>query len=248
MTYLLGCDLSSYNPVSDWDLLRSKCSFLVTRASKGSTGVDSAFQTIWDGAKQHNFLRGAYHLFIPKVSAKDQADNLLKIVKDRPDIPFVVDAELPANLNDLRWGVCSPLEITNCVWDILTRIEQKTARIPELYSRADWINTWLLPIKDWSHFGLHVARYGTTLPWWEGDHYKPKYWDEWDFWQFQADSVKDGHAYGLGCDAIDLDYWQGTEDELKVWCGLQPVQVPPVTLEDRVARLEIEARARGWPV
>jgi hypothetical protein len=104
-----------------------------------------------------------------------------------------------------------------------------------------------LPTKDWDHFHLFVARYGTQFPFWVGDKYKPKYWNIWKMWQFQADGNGLGHQYGLDCDDIDLDYYQGTLDELKAWCGLPVVINPPVVpLDERVAKLESEARLHGW--
>jgi GH25 family lysozyme M1 (1,4-beta-N-acetylmuramidase) len=56
-------------------------------------------------------------------------------------------------------------------------------------------------------------------------------WPKWTLWQWQGDP--------------DLNWFNGTYDEFNAWLG----QIPPVpTLEQRVAKLETEARIHGWGV
>ena len=96
-------------------------------------------------------------------------------------------------------------------------------------------------LDDW------IARYTTLpLPWGNpGDSasLKPRDWDSWVFWQFSADGNGRGPEFGAQSASIDLNYFNGDETDFRVYCGYAEP-----TLEERIERLEIEARAHGWNI
>jgi len=101
----------------------------------------------------------------------------------------------------------------------------KAGKKPKWYMNPAAIH-YLKPIPSWLlACELHVADWRLNpLP-----DFEP--WSKWCLWQWRGDP--------------DLNYYNGTYDEFNAWLE----QIPLVlTLEQRVAKLETEARARGWNV
>lgn len=64
-------------------------------------------------------------------------------------------------------------------------------------------------------------------------------------WRIWQDSWNSSFT-GIYDRTVDSDVWNGTLDQMRAWFGAQ--DPPPLTLEQRVERLEAQARARGWNV
>ena len=81
-----GIDISHYQGKIDWDQLRNamieKCPirFVVIKATEGSTQLDKRFNDNFRNAQEYGFIRGAYHFWSNKSSARDQAYFFLKKV------------------------------------------------------------------------------------------------------------------------------------------------------------------------
>ena len=74
-----GIDISHHQGDIDWELLRNamieKCPvrFILIKATEGTTIVDPKFKENFTQAREYGFIRGAYHFWSNKSSARDQA-------------------------------------------------------------------------------------------------------------------------------------------------------------------------------
>ena len=99
-----GIDISHYQGEIDWEQLQhamiEKCPirFIMIKATEGSSRLDPNFNENFRNARDYGFIRGAYHFWSNKSSARDQAQFFLKRVPGRKlqrvihrvDFPFRV--------------------------------------------------------------------------------------------------------------------------------------------------------------
>lgn len=177
---------------------------------------DEDFDYNWRGSQAAGLLRGAYHYPSYMMEPTAQADFFWNIIKDEPgELPPVLDVEqvpgtaLPSGENWLIW-----------IRRYLDRLESHCGRKPIFYSNPNLIlnvlrvgsnGLWLLDYPLW------IAHYGPTQP-----LYKP--WMDWTFWQYS--STGDGLAHGMESKGLDMDWFNGSEEELRAFAGLQPAPTP----------------------
>lgn len=193
-----GLDISHHQGVIDWEKLSFAAykdypiNFVFMKATEGGDFVDTAFPQNFASARERGLLRGAYHFFLPQVSAELQAENFIRTVRLEPgDLPPVLDVEV---LGD---GGTTQLQQGVRVW--LTRVEAHYGVRPIIYAgykfKLKHLNE---PFFD-------------AYPYWIAHYYvgKLKYEGEWKFWQHtdmgQIEGV-DGH--------VDLDIFNGSLEEL----------------------------------
>ena len=74
-----GIDISHYQERVNWEKLRnasigdSPVSFVFIKATEGEKLFDDNFNRNFANAKRNDIIRGAYHFFIPGISARKQA-------------------------------------------------------------------------------------------------------------------------------------------------------------------------------
>ena len=103
-----GIDISHYQEEIDWDKLqgatigRCPIRFVMIKATEGSTKVDKYFKKNFDNAREYGFIRGAYHFWSNKSTAREQAQFFLNKVHLEPgDLPPVLDVEnKPKDMSD----------------------------------------------------------------------------------------------------------------------------------------------------
>ena len=91
-----GIDISHHQGDIDWELLRNamieKCPirFILIKATEGTSILDSKFRENFTQAREYGFIRGAYHFWSNKSSAREQAyfflDNVILIDGDLPPV------------------------------------------------------------------------------------------------------------------------------------------------------------------
>ena len=78
-----GIDISHYQGDIDWELLQNamieKCPirFILIKATEGTDRIDPKFKENFRQAKEYGFIRGAYHFWSNKSSARSQAYSFL---------------------------------------------------------------------------------------------------------------------------------------------------------------------------
>jgi GH25 family lysozyme M1 (1,4-beta-N-acetylmuramidase) len=199
---LQGVDASVWQGTAvDWTrAAASGVSFAFHRAEYGVT-VDRDFRVEWNASRGH-MLRGAYQFFLPSLSGVTQAQLFLDLLgNDLGELPVVIDAETRGK---------SPKDDAEEIaeWVATMRGHHPDRRVI-LYGSPGYLNTLPLGVVP-RETVLWVAHYRVPNP------MMPRGWARWNFWQYDT-----GVVPGFTGD-VDLDYFQGTKDEL-----LSLVQVPP---------------------
>ena len=167
-----GIDVSHYQENIDWERLRnaslnsSPVSFVFIKATEGTTLLDDNFNLNFYEAKQNDFIRGAYHFFLPDVDAQKQARFFLKQVHLEPgDLPPVLDVE--------KVGKLTETQLQKAVKTWLDIVEKEYGVKPIIYTgykfKLHYLNT---PAFD-------------EYPYWIAHYYveKLEYRGKWNFWQ-----------------------------------------------------------------
>lgn len=265
---ILGIDVSKWQPTVDWAMLKQKgIEFAITKATQGNYLVDPKLPSHLDGALKAGMVAGVFHWCDPTIQAESQAFYFLKAV-EKLDYHFVaLDLEQQwASWQEWRDGnitkLLSPDKISNCARGILNYWEGKIKKPLIVYTRASFITEFAKPVAKWlSKYPLWLAHYpykkGRVTTDWEtfkSSHlptiagpYLPPDCNTWKIWQFTGEKFV---LPGVST-ALDVNYFNGTVDDLERWVGVKkdPLPEPPaLTLEQRVDKLEKEARAHSWNV
>ncbi|MDD6437321.1 MAG: GH25 family lysozyme [Prevotella sp.] len=168
-----GIDISHYQGEIDWSKLRNAMiegcplRFIVIKATEGSSRLDVNFNDNFFQAREYGFIRGAYHFWSNKSSARSQAYYFLKQVHlEEGDLPPVLDIESkPAgqSVEDFQRDVLTWLHI----------VENHYQVKPIIYTFYKFKENYLsAPVFD-------------DYPYWIAHYYvdKVEYKGAWKFWQ-----------------------------------------------------------------
>lgn len=193
--------------------------------------IDRDWEYNWKAAKDAGLLRGGYHFLRWDLSGLVQARLFSDVLLDDPgELPPVADYEAP------RKGSRYP---SNALLEqFLVEVENKLGRRPMIYTSPGFWNmhgrnkvTRTFEHK-WIYYPLWIAHYfkkyepGVTKP----QMIEP--WKSmgktWTFWQWTSNG--DGLAYGAESKSIDLNWFNGTLDELYALANTsQPSPTPTPT-------------------
>ena len=155
MAFVLGTDISKWEDAPstpkkiDFNKMRlSGAEFVIFKATQGSSTVDRVFQISWDDAA--NLIRGAYHFLDWTVDSDKQAEYYCKKIKDKKlDFPPIVDFEC-------RTDAPAQSVATSELWSFVTYIENRTGRVPIIYTSPSY----------WAEFGSKAAVWKKYPLWW----------------------------------------------------------------------------------
>ena len=92
-----GIDISHYQGEINWDKLRHSMiegcplRFIIIKSTEGSTKLDENFNDNFYQSREYGFIRGAYHFWSNKSTAREQAYYfLLHIVEDRYHVKPII--------------------------------------------------------------------------------------------------------------------------------------------------------------
>ncbi len=203
-----GIDISHNNDVINWAKLPADIQFVFIKASQGATYQDPKFQDNWHSARDKGLVHGAYHFLTATDSAQAQAQNFLSRGIDwtQPNVlPPVLDVEdqVPASLNvNITKNKAAFIQL---ITDWIDIVAKATGRTPIIYSYKNFFVEYLNN-HSWPNNGLWLAAYQPTAPG------VPVGYKAWQFWQYSQYGQLNGAITGGG---FDLDYFNGTIDELK---------------------------------
>lgn len=195
-----GIDISHYQGKIDWDKLenamieRSPIRFIVMKATEGSSRIDPSFKENFDQAREYGYIRGAYHFWSNKSSARSQAYFFLNNVPlESGDLPPVLDIEhKPANKNleEFQRDILTWLHI----------VEDRYHVKPIIYTYYKFKMNYL------------SSAVFDDYPYWIAHYYvdKIEYKGEWKFWQ-HTDAGKLPGIKGY----VDFDIYNGSFYDLK---------------------------------
>lgn len=195
-----GVDISHYQGDIDWDDLRNAMiegcpiRFIMIKATEGSSRVDEKFNDNFYMAREYGYIRGAYHFWSNKSTAREQAYFFLKKVRlEDGDLPPVLDVEHKPKdqpVEDFQRDVLTWLHI----------VEDKYHVKPIIYTYYKFKEQYLnAPVFD-------------DYPYWIAHYYvdKVEYKGEWKFWQHTDVGLLPGiKGY------VDFNIYNGSYYDLK---------------------------------
>jgi lysozyme len=196
-----GIDISHYQGDINWSKLRHSIiegcplRFVIIKSTEGSTRVDEKFKDNFYQAREHGFIRGAYHFWSNKSKAREQAYFFLEHAKlEKGDLPPVLDIEhypQGVDLEDFQRDVLTWLHI----------VEDRYHVKPIIYTYFKFKEKYLsAPVFD-------------DYPYWIAHYYvdKVEYKGQWKFWQHTDAGKLPGN---LGY--VDFDIYNGSYYDLKM--------------------------------
>lgn len=224
--YVLGIDVSKWQSTMSWDITKAagaQYAFIRAGSINSSTGVcytDDQFER--NAALAPEYLPcGFYWYFRPNLSVVLQADYFINLIGSKKwTLRPVIDIEedgglLAATVRDRLKQMANLIHAALGIW-------------PLIYTRTSFFDPNVATDPMWPTLDLFIARYDETLshPWGDG-LYDPRDWATWVFWQFSADGNFQGSTFGASSKHIDLDYFNGTLEQLMAYLGIEPpVEIP----------------------
>ena len=198
-----GIDISHYQGKIDWEQLKNAMikgcpvRFVIIKSTEGSSRLDENFRENFNQARDFGFIRGVYHFWSNKSTAREQAYYFLDQVHlTDGDLPPVLDIEhKPADksVEDFQRDVLTWLHI----------VEDKYHVKPIIYTYYKFKEQYLsAPVFD-------------DYPYWIAHYYvdKVQYKGKWKFWQ-HTDVGKLPGIKGY----VDFNIYNGSYYELKQLC------------------------------
>ena len=247
----IGVDISRWQHPVDWVKMEAaKPAFLVHRATIARDYIDPFFMSSMAECQNRRIPYSAYHVVRCDYSAQSQMVSFISALKlagaEKTSLPLVLDCELDNGR--------SPAVIAQIIYDCARILEDTQGKKPMIYSRKNWIETFI-GTKQWlNEYEWWIAIYPLTenLPAWYDripDPPAPVELDQVKIHQYTDRGI--GSNYGTTSKQIDLNWWQGDQESLDLYIakyGGVIVPPPPQTINDRVTALEEAARAHGWNV
>lgn len=201
-----GIDVSHFQGDIDWtQVAAASIKFAIAKATEGTGVKDAKFAANYAGIKNSGMIRGAYHFFHPSSDAQAQAANFLQRVTqlEPGDLPPALDVEV----NDGK----SASVIIAGVRQWLQAVETALGRKPMIYTSASFWNANLGGTGEFTDHPLWVAHY-TFKP----QPNIPNGFTTHAIWQFS----QKGSVNGVAGNNVDLDRFNGPEDDLRTLAGL----------------------------
>lgn len=240
--WVLGVDTSHWSGKINFPkMYQAGARFWITKATDANrtTGLqfeDSEFDNYCKAAFDlGELLTGCYHWLQYSVDPKVAAQFYLeRYTRYKFDFPPILDFEEPSvrdtgRFSDYAWRASE--------W--CKEVERVTGRKPIIYT-ARWFTSYFQTSHlSWMQdYPLWVASYPyiwTSLS-------KPVMpggiWDDWTIWQYSADTNGRGAEFGVQAKSVDLNWYQGSYADLLHWLKVDEPVPEPLTLEERVGRLE----------
>ena len=198
-----GIDISHYQGKIDWEQLKNArmkgCPgrFVIIKSTEGSSRLDENFRENFNQARDFGFIRGVYHFWSNKSTAREQAYYFLDQVHlTDGDLPPVLDIEhkpTDKSVEDFQRDVLTWLHI----------VEDKYHVKPIIYTYYKFKEQYLsAPVFE-------------DYPYWIAHYYvdKVQYKGKWKFWQ-HTDVGKLPGIKGY----VDFNIYNGSYYELKQLC------------------------------
>ena len=218
-----GIDISHYTGRNfSFDSLREQnVRFVYAKATQGVRYKDDLFGPYWqalnDLPAEKRVLRGAYHFLSSSADGASQADTFLNVLEKNgglkvTDMPPVVDLEWDITQSDRndRWQSHTPDEIIDITLAWLKRVEEKTGRIPIVYTARTWWRERQIPEESFdklSHYKVWIADYSRSA---RATETPPTInHSRWNLWQF-SESAELSEGYS---GPVDANIYKGTEEQ-----------------------------------
>lgn len=222
MTFTLGIDVSRWqdnnSTAQQMDFTKSVAmgaKFVFIKSSQ-RLWTDEDILYNWKTSKAAGLLRGAYHFLDWDVSPREQAQYAWSIIESDPgELPPVIDFEY--------WNPPPP-NAYDILWNYLIEMERLSGKKPIIYTGAFFWDAHGTDADVWTNYPLWIASY-TTQDYMESNVAKLTPWDKWTFWQYTDKG--NGLAFGAESSGLDMNWFNGSLDELKQFAGIITTPQPP---------------------
>jgi lysozyme len=226
---LRGTDVSHWQGNIDFRKMKAAgAEFVFVKASQAAW-TDRRFVENWARARDAGILRGAYHFIDWTRPAQEQADHFSNVLLTNGigELPPVADFEL-------RTGAPAATTARLFLRVFLARLEQNIRRVPIIYTAPYFWREFGSTEAHWLKWPLWIAHYTTA-----SQPMATPPWTRWTFWQ--TTDKGPGATYGVSSASIDLNWFNGTIEQLYAFAGLpidkpEPPQ-PELSDADKLARL-----------
>lgn len=194
-----GVDVSHFDGTIDWAAARRDgIAFAIIKATEGTTFVDNRFATNWANTRANGIVHGAYHFFRPKSDPVAQADFFVRIAGSPKsgELPPVIDLEVTDGL--------TAAQVAAGARTFLQRVQQKTGRVPMIYTSVRVFNSLLGGPSGFNPYPLWVANWNVQCP-----NIPNPPWTRWTVWQHSDRGTVAGFS-----DPVDVDRFNGTSADL----------------------------------
>lgn len=245
---VLGCDTSHWSGSINFETMyNAGAKFWITKASDAYVSSpiqyeDTKFMEFSTAAIKHGkLLTGCFHWLQASIDPKVAADFYLERYNRFVfNFPPILDFEeknvfVTGKLSDFAWRAQ--------VW--LEYVHEKTGRLPIIYTAKWFTEQFKSSYLSWmSKYPLWVADYTWTANNILHRPFRmPEQWEKHTIWQFSADENGRGKEFGAPGGDIDLNWFEGSYDDLKEFLGAieiptpEPVPgppLPPITTDVRM--------------
>lgn len=206
-----GVDISQWQGVIDWSVLKSKAGFIYIRSGDGM-GYDDHYTYNLAGAREIG-VWGNYHVPYCAIAASAAMQGRFHGQREAGipgNLPPWIDFERPGNLTGVQ--------LKAWLRAYLEEFEHACNRVPMIYCNPAMLRL-LLPLPLWlvEDYKLAIAHYDAAAPLTYG-------WP-WTFWQYHI--YQPASDYGVakppkGSSGIDLDKYRGGFAEFEAEFGIAP--------------------------
>jgi lysozyme len=175
---MFGIDISHYEGanIKFNQLKQQNVRFVYAKATQGIGYKDGRFAEYWAALAalppDQKVSRGAYHFLSSSGDGIAQADRFLKFLEENgelqpADMPPVLDLEwdIATKNGPDRWQGQGPDEIIDTVLAWLKRVEERTHKIPIVYTARTWWHERGIPEEKFArlnHYKVWVADYSKS--------------------------------------------------------------------------------------
>jgi len=229
----LGCDTSHWAGSINFETMyNAGARFWVTKATDAYKTSpiqyeDSKFMEFSTAAFEHGkMLNGCYHWLQMSIDPIVAADFYLeRYNRFNFHLPPIMDFEEryvidTGKFSDYAWRAQMWLE----------HVEKQTGRRPIVYTAKwftelfkdeyiSWMNKYPLWVADYTWYANNILNKPYRMP---------TQWDTHLIWQFSADGNKRGAEFGVGAVDIDLNWFEGSYEDLLKFCNITTTPQPPI--------------------
>lgn len=229
-----GVDISYWQSNVNFDKMKTAgAEFAILRAYF-SASKDQRFDEYYTGAGSAGILRGMYQFVDYRQSGETQAALVANLYNAKPtEIQPCCDLETYS-----AFGTYDRTKALAFLEPYVARIMASTMRKTLLYINLSTAQM-LAPLPGWlvANCDLWIAHWTTA----SNPAIGP--FSRWEMWQYTSKGT--GTDYGVSSGNIDLDYYNGTLDDLRRWCGLNTTPEPPTPgdYEARIVAIEAQIAA-----
>lgn len=252
--YTIGIDVSRWQKSVDWKMLYEKgVRFAVVKLSQGNYSKDAMAETHARGALDASMVVGLYHWHDPNCDVKSQIAHIQKSAGGIDFSFLAIDVEqywqdwMEWQRNEITRKIPaavisrSSLALAQGLRAIYSKKVAVYTRASFVHEHAAEMSTWL---KDWelwlAHYPYKPGRISTS---WEtlkmqmlptiNTPLLPIGCKEWRMWQWSGDKFL---LPGVSS-AVDLNFFHGSENELRAWACLPG-------MEEKAMALDLESKVR----